>query len=152
MTTDGKCPHCGDADHIYGRSDIRWDPSIKLWVIQGAEETLECTECDESFYYGEAGLPHPDEQPDHNAEHFSDWQYEVGTGTTTLGYRDWLVGHLETLVEDAEDDAPAPETVLRGAHALEGANGSFDAWTASVAAFKGHPLHKEARRFLNLEA
>lgn len=52
--------------------------------------------------------------------------------------------------EEESEELP-DETVLRGAHALEGSNGSFDAWTASVASFKGHPLHKEARRFLNLE-
>jgi hypothetical protein len=58
---------------------------------------------------------------------------------------------LEDCGEEESEELP-DETVLRGAHALEGSNGSFDAWTASVASFKGHPLHKEARRFLNLES
>lgn len=51
-----KCPQCGDENHIYGRADVRWDPGLNVWSVGDVEEQLECTECDESFYYGEAGF------------------------------------------------------------------------------------------------
>lgn len=49
-----KCPHCGDSNHIYGRADVRWKDGA--WHVGDVEELLECTECDEEFYYGEAGF------------------------------------------------------------------------------------------------
>lgn len=49
-----KCPQCGDENHIYAKADIRWENGA--WEVSHIEEQLECTECDESFYYGEAGF------------------------------------------------------------------------------------------------
>jgi uncharacterized protein with PIN domain len=49
-----KCPHCGDENHIYDRADVRWQDGD--WTVGDVEELLECTECGEEFYYGEAGF------------------------------------------------------------------------------------------------
>lgn len=51
-----KCPKCGDQAHIYGRADVRWNETLNAWEVGDVEELLECTECDEEFYYGEAGF------------------------------------------------------------------------------------------------
>lgn len=44
--TDHRCPECGDAEHLYGRADVRWNRTVGAWVPGDMEDGIECTECD----------------------------------------------------------------------------------------------------------
>lgn len=46
FTTTVKCPHCGDANRIYARIDVRWNVTEGTWDVLPVEDTLECTGCD----------------------------------------------------------------------------------------------------------
>lgn len=42
-----RCPECGDADHLHGKADVRWDRVAKAWIIaEWIEDGVECTTCD----------------------------------------------------------------------------------------------------------
>lgn len=42
-----RCPDCGDADHLYGKADVKWDRVAKAWIIaEWEEDGVECTTCD----------------------------------------------------------------------------------------------------------
>lgn len=41
-----RCPECGGRDHLYGRSDCRWDFALQEWVVGDMEAEIECTDCD----------------------------------------------------------------------------------------------------------
>lgn len=41
-----RCPECGDRDHLYGRSDCRWDFDAQEWVVGDMEDQIECSDCD----------------------------------------------------------------------------------------------------------
>lgn len=61
-----RCPECGDADHLHGKADIRWDRVALEWIIaEWIEDGVECTSCDWSGAMEETAYqaPEPADEP-----------------------------------------------------------------------------------------
>lgn len=46
--THRRCRECGDRDHLYSTTEVRWSHDDQMWTATGAnwDTGIECTECD----------------------------------------------------------------------------------------------------------